>query len=353
MIFFFFGIQVHEEDDRISRTNEANCGSSMASGNSDHSVDGIPVMSTNVDCDYSSVQSESSTDTCGSLLSEESSAMIDSPSPKMSLEICSGVVSVPMDRSDSTVGQSVSLISTHESFDWDHTGARPKDRPPTQLVPVEQSGPNAAGIDNSFLGRHSQDRVLNTESLHQESEEANTAENLLFVAARNSGLPSPYLTASVNEADNGLLSEEESTEVRQFALGNASNNADNQLTANIGAVLVEPHVLASCGHLCTLVTQLLESIERQGEREGRDTETTERQAASGQQANPVEVVCQAFELPLPCTNQSIDSNHNSIPEVLQAVTRINGVINGARARQCCTCASRGVCYCSLLIYFDC
>ena len=75
---------------------------------------------------------------------------------------------------DTTVEQLVSDVST-QSKQWEHLGARPRDRPPVKMPPppepslidlVPQEVTVASGLANAFLARHSQDQSLH-ESLCQ------------------------------------------------------------------------------------------------------------------------------------------------------------------------------------------
>ena len=75
---------------------------------------------------------------------------------------------------DTTVEQLVSDVST-QSKQWEHLGARPRDRPPVKMSPppepslidlVPQEVTVASGLANAFLARHSQDQSLH-ESLCQ------------------------------------------------------------------------------------------------------------------------------------------------------------------------------------------
>ena len=78
---------------------------------------------------------------------------------------------------DTTVERLVSDVST-QSKQWEHLGARPRDRPPVKMPPpppdpslidlVPQEVTVASGLANAFLARHSQDQSLH-ESLCQGS----------------------------------------------------------------------------------------------------------------------------------------------------------------------------------------
>ncbi len=335
----------------------------------------------------------------GGFLSNETSSVYIGSSGESSPEVCSGVASVPAYRlyvgSDSTLDQSV----------WERSGARP----PMQWFPVLPSGPDVPGIENTFLTRHSEDWGL-LESLHQESEGrvwCNDSslpgvepysydcqvvswpvlpmggDGSAFAEPLNgyTGLlpyrisshvyqpsastvdpsladPENFRLPSVARSDgpnNGVLLEAESSGARQYALGNTGSNSlsatgDQQVT-NASTLPAEPPDLEHGVHnLCVLVEQLMETrredLEEQRERERRDMETRESEEANRQQANPLQVVY----WPLPCTIQSLDSNHNSEPEFWQDVARARARIeqqNGetaraiieARGRRWCTCAS--------------
>ena len=335
------------------------------------------------------------------------------------LEVCSGAVSVPRFRLP--VDQSVSNVGMN-SNEWGRLGARPNDRQPMQALSVEPSEPNVTGISNAFLLRHSHDwglldsiqqeseqnvlsydgsfpgalymeQVTNyiesdrfepytvdchvsswpapfwgggvggspfSESLYRNTgivppstsnsgcQPTASTGNLAHADTENSGFLFPYPVSRSSGAERGLLSEEEGPGTNQYVVENG-----DQQSANVGTHSAE---LLDLRHgvqdLCALVEQLRESEELQQERE------RERRERETQEAAPEQAVCRPFELPLPCTIESLDCNHNCVPEFWQDVARARARIEepdgeaasasiGARARRWCTCASE-VCYCSFV-----
>ena len=353
--------------------------------------------------------------------SSENSLVIRQPFSDLSgvegtLVVCSGAVSVPPFRLPS-----LSNVSMH-SNEWECLGARPKDRQPKQTLSVEPSEPNVTGISNACLLRHSEDwglldsiqqeseqnvlsydgsfpgalymeQVTNyiesdrfepytvdchvsswpapfwgggvggspfSESLYRNTgivppstsnsgcQPTASTGNLAHADTENSGFLFPYPVSRSSGAERGLLSEEEGPGTNQYVVENG-----DQQSANVGTHSAE---LLDLRHgvqdLCALVEQLRESEELQQERE------RERRERETQEAAPEQAVCRPFELPLPCTIESLDCNHNCVPEFWQDVARARARIEepdgeaasasiGARARRWCTCASE-VSYCSFV-----
>lgn len=333
-----------------------------------------------------------------------------------SLEVGGGVMSVPEYRLDVgshfTEDRSGSDLRT-QSNEWECLGARPQDRSPMQWIPEQPSGPSVAGINNQFLARHSQDRGL-LGILHQGIEEnvsysysgilpgalymngmmnfieSNRAEpfridcevaswpvlmggdergNAVGGSAfteplyGNTGrLPSQNSVARSNGDYSGFMPEVGSSGASPYAVGNANSNlicaTGDQRISNVGIRPAERLVLADgvrdiCAQMEQLRETLREELEGQGRRERRETETGERE-----ETIPVQGVFRPFEVPLPCTIQSLDSNHNCESEFWQDVATVRARIEregeaasasvGVRARRWCTCASGEVSCCNFV-----